>query len=201
MPSVIDDVLSARLKGREIAGCLRSLPKRVLESGDFCSNDYLGFARSHKLSELQQRAYSIMAPGSGSTGSRLLSGNSHHAERVELKLAKFFKSEKALLFNSGYSLNLGLLQALVQSDDFVLMDELMHASAKDGMRLGRARFLFRHNDVGHLKRRLESLVAGGKSQGQGFVVVESIYSMGGERSSIDGNCEDLSALQCEFNCG
>src|SRR3546814_749795 len=95
---------------------------------DFCSNDYLGFARSMELKariavELEKHA----GYPSGATGSRLLSGNSTYAERLEEEIALFHHAQAGLLFNSGYASNMGLLSALAHRGAPVVCDELAHA--------------------------------------------------------------------------
>src|SRR5438128_616344 len=94
------------LEARRSAGALRSLPQS-LEGVDFCSNDYLGFARDFGF-----RTEGCAASALGSTGSRLISGNSHAFEELEQRLAHFHQSPSALLFNSGYDANVGLLSSL-----------------------------------------------------------------------------------------
>lgn len=139
---------------------------------DFSSNDYLGFARSTELASIIN-AKSIAA--NGSTGSRLLSGNSAYIESVEERLAGIFNAERALIFNSGYNANLAVLSCLPQRGDTVIYDELAHACIKDGARLSPAkRFSFRHNDLHDLELKLKN------ADGNVFVAVESVYSMDGD---------------------
>lgn len=135
---------------------------------DFFSNDYLGIAQ--ELQKIQ-----ISHNHSGSTGSRLISGNSAYYEEVERYLANFYKAEKALLFNSGYNANLAVLSAIPQRGDFILYDELSHASLRDGIRLSNAKsFKFKHNDASDLDKKMK------KCSGDIFVVLESVYSMDGD---------------------
>ncbi|MCY4524351.1 MAG: 8-amino-7-oxononanoate synthase [Halobacteriovoraceae bacterium] len=165
-----------KLKKRQEEGILRQLPSSCTGI-DFASNDYLGYARSEELREriLQKIKYAPI----GSTGSRLLTGNSPLAEQLECELADFFGGESALLFNSGYDLNCGLISTLVEKEDTVIMDGNVHASLKQGAKLaGAKRFFFRHNDISHLQKRLE------QSRGITFVVVESIYSMDGDSAPL-----------------
>jgi len=116
----------------------------------------------------------------GSTGSRLLSGNSELVEGVEQKLARIFQKESALLFDSGYSANLAVLSTLPQHGDTIIMDELSHASLKDGARLSLAtKWNFRHNDLADLRKKLDS------AKGEKWIVVESIYSMDGDECPLD----------------
>lgn len=150
---------------------------------DFSSNDYLGLARNKALAQLVKQEYDIMPVKNGSGGSRLLGGNSASAEELELLMAAFFHAPATLLFNSGYAANQALLSAVPQKGDTILVDELSHASIKEGIRLSQAkRFSFRHNDISHLEHRLK------QAQGQAFVVVESIYSMDGDAAPLADIC-------------
>lgn len=174
-----NEYLKKKLDERKEAGIYRSLkPENSLV--DFCSNDYLGFARSpvlkeHIKAELDNNPRSL----NGSTGSRLLSGNSQYAEDLELEIARFHGFEVGLLFNSGYDANLGLLSCLAQRGDTIILDELIHASAIDGARLSNAnRYSFKHNSIDSLEAKLKA------SKGNCYVVVESIYSMDGDSAPI-----------------
>jgi len=168
-----------KLDQRREDGSLRSLtPGNNLV--DFCSNDYLGFARSSVLKELitdEMKAnndYFI-----GSTGSRLLSGNSNYIEDLEKEIAGYHQSEAGLIFNSGYNANLGLFSSLPQKGDTIIMDELAHASIIDGARLSFAnRYIFRHNNIISLEEKLKN--AGGRK----YIAVESIYSMDGDTAPL-----------------
>jgi len=173
------EYLKKKLHERKAAGIYRSLkPENNLI--DFCSNDYLGFARSlvlkeHIKAELNSNPLSL----NGSTGSRLLSGNSRYAEDQEQEIAGFHGFEAGLLFNSGYDANLGLLSSLAQRGDTIILDELIHASAIDGARLSYAnRYSFKHNDIESLETKLKA------SKGNCYVVVESIYSMDGDSAPL-----------------
>lgn len=176
--SAIDIHLQQQLQERRDNNALRRLPD-VQRGIDFCSNDYLGFARQ------------AFAPGSwtsyGATGSRLISGNHETYNILEQQLADFHQAEAALVFGSGYQANLGLLSCIATRQDTILYDELAHASIRDAVRLSPSRsFAFRHNDVAHLQQKLE------QASGRIWVVVESVYSM-------DGDEAPLAALQacCE----
>lgn len=165
---------------RQQSGLLRQL-RTADNLIDFCSNDYLGFAHSTELRAVIQRADADeIALKTGATGSRLLAGHTELADDVEQKLALFYQAETALLFNSGYDANLGLLACLPKSGDILLTDELVHASTIDGARLSYAtRRRFRHNDLTDLANQLREEV-NLQTPGSVFVAVESVYSMDGD---------------------
>jgi 8-amino-7-oxononanoate synthase len=143
---------------------------------DFCSNDYLGFARSQKLKDMIS-AFSLIDNHHkiGSTGSRLLNGNYPFYEDLEKKITTYHKAPYGLIFNSGYDANTSILSSLPNENDTIIYDELIHASVHDGMRLSKAtRFRFSHNDTIHLEEILS------KAKGNIYIVVESVYSMDGD---------------------
>jgi 8-amino-7-oxononanoate synthase len=177
--SSAEDYIRNKLSERSAAGNYRMLkPENLLI--DFCSNDYLGFARSIKLKQLiAQELQRLGKPLNGSTGSRLITGNTIYAEQLEGAIADFHDSEAALLFNSGYDANLGLLSSLPQRGDTVITDELIHASVIDGIRMSNAnRYTFKHNDLNGLEDKLKN------AKGICYVVVESVYSMDGDTAPI-----------------
>jgi 8-amino-7-oxononanoate synthase len=172
------DFLNDALSKRSDNNSLRELsPENDLV--DFCSNDYLGFARSQELSgRIAEASSAEMA--NGSAGSRLISGNTAYAETLENRIAIFHKAEAGLLFNSGYDANLGLFSSVPQRGDTVIYDELCHASIRDGIRLSNATaWNFRHNELAHLADRLK------RAEGRVYVAVESIYSMDGDAAPLE----------------
>ncbi|MCX6213538.1 8-amino-7-oxononanoate synthase [Spirosoma sp.] len=175
----INQTLLERLAVYRQKGLLRQL-RIADEAVDFCSNDYLGLARSSQLKQaIQQANAEHSSLRTGATGSRLLAGQTTLAQEVEQKLALFYGTEAALVFNSGYDANIGLLACLPRKGDTLLTDELIHASMIDGARLSyAARHRFRHNDLVDLKAQLEG--ASQPQNGQIFVAVESVYSMDGD---------------------
>ncbi len=179
------------LREREQAGLLRSLPSiearregRILHRGqsllDFSGNDYLGLSHHPLLTEAAQRA--LEALGTGATASRLLSGDLSLHHELERRTALFKGKPSALIFNSGYQANVGLISCLCRRGDRVLCDRLCHASLLDGARLSGAKLeRFRHNDMDHLADLL------GKSSGKGqrrLVITESLFSMEGDLAPL-----------------
>ena len=171
----LEDELLKRLNSRKKSGNFRVLPGEII-GVDFFSNDYLGLSTNSQLhSIIESRVNSITGYSLGATGSRLISGNNRFFTETENELADFFKSEATLLFNSGYNANTALLQSIPQKSDTILMDELCHASLKEGARLSFAKKLtFKHNSIDDLKKKLEHC------QGNVFVVIETVYSMDGD---------------------
>lgn len=172
----VEQYLAKKLVEREQAGNLRRLTT-TRSSVDLYSNDYLGLATTGLLTELM-RSVPGNRNSTGSTGSRLLSGNSERAEALEHTIAVFHRAEAALLFNSGYDANIGLLACIAGRETTVLYDELCHASIIDGIRLSqcRHRYKFAHNDMDDLSAKLKKY----REEGPVIVVVESVYSMDGD---------------------
>jgi 8-amino-7-oxononanoate synthase len=152
---------------------------------DFTSNDYLGLAESARLKASVISALDRGVPV-GAGGSRLLRGNHPEHEALEEEAAALFNSERMLYFGSGYAANVAILSTLPQRDDLVVYDELIHASAHAGITAGRATAVaVPHNDLdafeGVIRKWRDS---GGK--GHPWIVVESLYSMDGDRAPLSG---------------
>ncbi len=172
--------LKKKLDERREGGNYRAL-KNTAGMIDFCSNDYLGFARSPVLQEMIATELKRSELNyTGSTGSRLLSGNSVYAVELEAEIADHHSAEAGLIFNSGYDANLGLFSSLPQRGDTIITDELIHASIIDGARLSYAnRFIFKHNDLNSLEEKLRH------AKGICYVAIESVYSMDGDTPPIE----------------
>lgn len=161
-------------------------------------NDYLGIGTNQELSE---QFYRGMGPENVLTGfgltasaSRLMTGNSPLYERLETKLAALYGTERALVFNSGYHGNVGILPVLAGKGDLILADKLCHASLIDGMRLSRARTIrYRHLDYQHLE---EILLRNRGRYDRVFIVTESIFSMDGDRADLSVLIELKKRYQC-----
>ncbi|MCA8829730.1 aminotransferase class I/II-fold pyridoxal phosphate-dependent enzyme [Hymenobacter pini] len=176
MPTPLHQRLQTELAKREDAGTRRRLPAPAALL-DFSSNDYLGLSRHPQVRAAVLAAAATLP--AGSTGSRLLSGNSLAAEALEARLATFHGAEAALLFNSGYAANMGFFAAVPRRGDTILYDDASHASVKDGIRGSFATaWSFRHNDLTDLCRKLD------RATGCVFVAVEALYSMDGDMAPL-----------------
>ncbi|REC61671.1 pyridoxal phosphate-dependent aminotransferase family protein [Chryseobacterium pennae] len=164
---------------RKQEGILRTLKPKA-EGIDFYSNDYLGLAQSKDLQRIMlEKIHESPQLLSGSTGSRLISGNSRVAESAEIFIAEKHRFRAALLFASGYTANLALFSTLPARHDTIIVDEQIHRSVHDACKMSNARKLkFRHNDPGHLERILK------KQEGHCYIAVESLYSMEGDLAPL-----------------
>ncbi len=182
------------LTERQQKGMLRRLAIHFPEI-DFCSNDYLGFSKTGLLKyKLQTTSYT--SAHYGSSGSRLISGNTQFTEEAEKQIAMFHHAKSALIFNSGYNANLGLLSCVPQKEDLILYDELVHASIHDGIRLGNAtHYKFKHNDVNALKDLIQRHHTNFKNI---FIVVESVYSMDGDLAPLLEITELIKTMETAF---
>lgn len=191
---------------------------------DFASNDYLGLARCTKQLSIVQKSFDAFTRPSfideassvestwshqgilGSTGSRLLSGDSPLARNLERQLAHVHKRPSALICNSGYDANLSVLSSIPLEGDFVIADSLIHNSLIMGIRMGRLRkgdfYTFSHNNTVDLREllchiqdmRLEAKRISQNHHPEIFIVIESVYSMDGDIAPI----KDILDIALEF---
>ena len=145
---------------------------------NFSSNDYLGLASNPEI--LQAAHESLQKHAFGSGASRLLAGGSVLHKSLEERIAKFKGTESALIFNSGYSANTGIIPAIASESDVIFSDSLNHASIIDGCRLSRARTLtYRHRDMADLQLLMKKVKAGRK-----IVITDSVFSMDGDLAPL-----------------
>ncbi len=163
--------------------------KRVLQFG---SNNYLGLANHPEIINACKAA--ISKYGIGSTGSRLLSGNTELHLSLEKTLAELEKTESAIFFSSGYAANVGVISALANKEDAIYSDELNHASIIDGIRLsGANKFIYNHNDINNL----EDLLKQNKDKfKKSFIITDSVFSMDGDIAPL----KEIGQLAEKYNC-
>lgn len=188
----MSDSYASQLDALARKGNLRKLPEMepqglyLVRDGremlNLSSNDYLGLADNVALKSEFLKTLDPRECRFSSTSSRLLTGNYPVYTRLEERLAQLYGAESALVFNSGYHANSGILPAVTDSRSLILADKLVHASIVDGIGLSKARCIrYRHNNY----EQLERLVAENAGEyDRLFVVTESIFSMDGDESDL-----------------
>ncbi|MDF7776143.1 8-amino-7-oxononanoate synthase [Sphingomonas sp. AOB5] len=180
------DFLQTDLARLSEQGRRRALIER--RGHDFASNDYLALAASPRLADAVREAMARGVP-IGSGGSRLLRGNHAEHEALEAEAAAFFGAEAALTFSSGFAANAALLATLPQRGDLIVHDELVHASAHEGIKLSRAEYLSAtHNDPNAFEGAILRWRRGGGT-GRPWIAVETLYSMDGDQAPLTALAE------------
>ncbi len=181
---------------------LRKIPKvdsksdgKIVLNGkeyiNFASNDYLGISTKTDLrEEFLSKNHSLLS----SASARLLTGSSPEYSELETTVAKIFNKDSALIFNTGYQANLGVISSLAGKGDVVFSDKLNHASIIDGMRLAEGEFFrYKHLDYDNLEKILS---AKREQYKRAIIVSESVFSMDGDVADIDRLVE----LKKKYNC-
>ena len=152
---------------------------------NLASNNYLGLTTHPKLREAALEATRKYGVGSGAV--RTIAGTMKIHMELEEKIARFKNVEACVVFQSGFTANAGTVSAILGKEDFIISDELNHASIIDGCRLSRAKILvFRHKDVAHAEEQLASV----KSQpGKKLLISDGVFSMDGDIGPLPGLCE------------
>ena len=174
------DWLDAAAYDRRAAGLERVVHARSPDDPtlDRASNDYLGLSRHPHVVDAACAA--TRRWGTGSTGSRLVTGTTTAHEQLEQDLADFVGAETGLVFSSGYTANLGVVTALADRDSVVISDAASHASLIDACRLSRARVaVARHRDVEHVEQLLRE-----RTEPRALVVTDSIFSADGDLAPL-----------------
>ena len=186
--------LQQQLDRRRQQSRLRILKTTDPKFVDFSSNDFLSLSTNQQFHSDYAKAVQETSR-LGSTGSRLLDGNSHLAESLERNIASFHNAPVGLLTNSGFDANVSIFSSLPQPGDIILYDELIHASVHDGMRQSRAatRQSFAHNDVDDFQRQLHKLLLS-HPKATVFIAVESIYSMEGDVAPLTAITDIMNLL-------
>lgn len=184
------DRIDRRLDENHRQGLHRVIAKPVVHGVDFATNSYLCLQAHDSL----HRRAAMLAQGdfSGNLASRLVSTSTDLYESLESILAEWKGCESALVFNSGYAANLGVLQALCSRDTAVFCDRLNHASLLDGVRLSGAKMIrYPHNDIDDLRRRLQAHQGAEK-----LIVTDTVFSMDGDIAPLEDICELGRANDC-----
>jgi glycine C-acetyltransferase len=143
---------------------------------NLASNNYLGLANHPKLIEASLKATRELGVGSGAV--RTIAGTMRIHMELEEKIARFKNVEACVVFQSGFTANAGTVSAILGKEDFILSDELNHASIIDGARLSRAKIkVFRHKDVDHCEELLKEIA---NEPGHKLVITDGVFSMDGD---------------------
>jgi glycine C-acetyltransferase len=156
--------------------------KRVI---NLASNNYLGLTTHPKLSEAAIAATKKYGAGSGAV--RTVSGTMSIHMELEEKIARFKKTEACVVFQSGFAANAGTVSAILGKDDFIISDELNHASIIDGARLSRAKIkVFRHKDTAHAEELLKEIA---NEPGHKLIITDGVFSMDGDVGPLPALCD------------
>jgi len=152
---------------------------------NLASNNYLGLTTHPKLLEAALEATRKYGVGSGAV--RTIAGTMKIHMELEEKIARFKNVEACVVFQSGFAANAGTVSAVLGKEDFIVSDQLNHASIIDGARLSRAKILvFNHKDVNHAEEQLKSI----KDQpGRKLLITDGVFSMDGDIGPLPGLCE------------
>src|SRR5574341_2389917 len=152
---------------------------------NLASNNYLGLTTHPKLREAALEATKQYGVGSGAV--RTIAGTMTLHMQLEERIARFKNVEACVVFQSGFAANAGTVSAILGKDDFIISDELNHASIIDGARLSRAKILvFRHKDMAHAEEQLASV----KGQpGRKLLITDGVFSMDGDIGPLPPLCE------------
>ena len=157
----------------------------------FGSNSYMGLTNHPKVIEAAIEA--VKKYGTGCAGSRYLNGTLDIHKEFEAELAEFVGKEDAMIFSTGFQTNLGTISCLMNREDYVICDELDHASIVDGRRLSFAKPLkYKHNDIASLERTLQRC----EPDAIKLIVVDGVFSMEGDLADLPG----IAALKDKYNC-
>ena len=158
------------------------------------SNSYLGLTIEPRVKKAAIEA--IERYGTGSGGSRLVSGSTDLHRQLEERIAQFKKTESAILFSTGYLANTGTISTLVGKDDIVYSDELNHASIIDGCRLSKAKIrIYKHLDTNHLESLLEN---DKNSKRKKLIVTDTVFSMDGDLAPLPEIADLADKYECMF---
>ncbi|KAF8553211.1 8-amino-7-oxononanoate synthase [Imleria badia] len=187
LPPLLDSLQHALVHRDKVIGTHYINNPLPSSAPDFFSNDYLSLSTDRSRRDIFLRKVQEAAPARlfGSTGSRLMTGNSSEMNALETAFKQFFGAPSALLFSSGFSANSAFLTHVPQNNDVIIYDELMHESCREGIRQSsRASYRFAHNSVVSFKECLLGVLQKHPRITRGtstvFVVVESLYSLDGD---------------------
>ena len=165
----------------------------------FGTNNYLGLTHHPYVIKAAKEASEY---GTGSTGSRLTTGASYEARELESNISEFKNDESALIFNTGYMTNLGVIYALTKENDVIFSDQLNHASIIDGTRISKAKVrVYKHKDTEDLERLIKTELEESPKNNEAnnsnfFIISDGVFSMDGDIAPLP----ELVEIADEYNC-
>ena len=158
----------------------------------FASNNYLGLTTDAKITNSVISA--IKKYGNGTGGSRLVTGTSNLHSKLESDIAKFKKTDDAIVFSSGYLASIGTISSIMNKDDIIFSDELNHACLIDGARLSRSKIvIYKHSNMEDLESKLKKFKA---SNGKKMIISDSVFSMDGDIAPLDSIVKLSKKYEC-----
>ena len=162
----------------------------------FGTNNYLGLTHHPYVIKAAKEASEY---GTGSTGSRLTTGASYEARELESNISEFKNVESALIFNTGYMTNLGVVYALTKENDVIFSDQLNHASIIDGTRISKAKVrVYKHKDTNDLEKKINEEIKVNENENKSnfFIISDGVFSMDGDIAPLP----ELVEIADKYNC-
>ena len=162
----------------------------------FGTNNYLGLTHHPYVIKAAKEASEY---GTGSTGSRLTTGASYEARELESNISEFKNVESALIFNTGYMTNLGVIYALTKENDVIFSDQLNHASIIDGTRISKAKVrVYKHKDTNDLEKKINEEIKVNENENKSnfFIISDGVFSMDGDIAPLP----ELVEIADKYNC-
>ena len=162
----------------------------------FGTNNYLGLTHHPYVIKAAKEASEY---GTGSTGSRLTTGASFEARELESNISEFKNVESALIFNTGYMTNLGVIYALTKENDVIFSDQLNHASIIDGTRISKAKVrVYKHKDTNDLEKKINEEIKVNENENKSnfFIISDGVFSMDGDIAPLP----ELVEIADKYNC-
>lgn len=198
-----DEFFQKKLQELKDQGVYRTLPiiegpntAEIMLNGkkviNLSSNNYLGLANHPKLIEATHKG--VDSHGAGAGAVRTIVANTDLLENLEKKLAEFKREEAVVVYQSGFNCNAGTIQAITDKGDFIISDELNHASIIDGVRLSKAdKGVFKHSDMEDLEKLLKEKRA---NYNNCLIITDGVFSMDGDIAKLP----EIVALAEKYNC-
>jgi len=189
--------LERKIDDLRFVSSTKAIDKNGEEYLVYGTNNYLGLTHHPDVIKSAKEA---SENGTGSTGSRLVSGGSFEARELEKNISSFKNTEASLIFNTGYMTNLGVIYALTKENDVIFSDKLNHASIIDGIKISKADVrIYKHKDTEDLEKLIKKEIELKNKEGiksNFFIVTDGVFSMDGDIAPLD----KLAAISNKYDC-